>query len=211
MTETPTVPALGRRAARKEERRKAIVAVALTVFCEQGYAATTMSAIAARLGGSKGTLWCYFSSKEDLFLAVAWEVSGKVAESVVPLLDTALPLPEALNRFCRHFIQTISSAEAITIYRMIVGESGQFPELGQRFRDQNVRRIETALTDFMVRQIQAGTLHGDNPAMMAASITSLCQIRAYRDVLWGSDSPDPVRIAEDADFVTELILKAYRA
>src|SRR3546814_3412867 len=55
---------------RKTQRRASILEVARRSFFEKGYAATTMSGIAATLGGSKSTLWRYFSSKEELFAAV---------------------------------------------------------------------------------------------------------------------------------------------
>jgi AcrR family transcriptional regulator len=207
----PIAPPCGRRAARKEERRKAILAVALAVFCDQGYAAATMSAIAARLGGSKGTLWRYFASKEELFRAVTDEVSGRVAESVVPLLDSGLPLREALLRFCHHFIATISTPEAIAIYRMIVGESGQFPELGRGFRDNNVRRIESGLAAFVARHMEDGTLRREDPARIATTITSLCLGEAYREALWGSLPPDPAKVAADAAYTTDLVLRCYTA
>jgi TetR/AcrR family transcriptional repressor of mexJK operon len=56
---------------RRDKRREAILDVARSVFSEEGYAATSMSSIAARLGGSKGTLYNYFKSKEELFGAYA--------------------------------------------------------------------------------------------------------------------------------------------
>ena len=59
----------GKREARKEERREAILAIAKRVFLDQGYSGASMSAISAELGGSKGTLWSYFPSKEELFAA----------------------------------------------------------------------------------------------------------------------------------------------
>ena len=52
-------------------RRKAILATAREMFLDQGYKPVSMSAIAARLGGSKTTLWSYFPSKPVLFMAVA--------------------------------------------------------------------------------------------------------------------------------------------
>ena len=58
------------KAVARDARRQAILAVAREVFMEDGYAAASMSAIAARVGGSKGTLYNYFPSKEDLFTAV---------------------------------------------------------------------------------------------------------------------------------------------
>ncbi|HEY2834957.1 MAG TPA: helix-turn-helix domain-containing protein, partial [Rhizomicrobium sp.] len=54
----------------RDERREAILKVAHTAFLSDGYAATSMSAIAAKVGGSKATLYYYFPSKEELFLAV---------------------------------------------------------------------------------------------------------------------------------------------
>src|SRR5262249_55597733 len=54
----------------KDDRRDAIVAIAHEVFLVNGYAGTSMSAIAARVGGSKATLYNYFRSKQELFIAV---------------------------------------------------------------------------------------------------------------------------------------------
>ncbi len=69
----------------RDERRQAMVAIASDVFMEEGYAATSMSAIAARLGGSKGTLYNYFRSKAALFTAVVEELHdgsmGRMAPS----------------------------------------------------------------------------------------------------------------------------------
>src|SRR4051812_22630064 len=53
----------------RDARREAILDVAQEVFLEEGFAAASMSTIAARLGGSKGTLYNYFKSKDDLFNA----------------------------------------------------------------------------------------------------------------------------------------------
>ena len=58
---------------RRDLKRDAILLIAQQVFLEEGYAATSMSSIAARLGGSKGTLYNYFRSKAELFVAVIQE------------------------------------------------------------------------------------------------------------------------------------------
>ena len=53
----------------RDARRELILDVAQEVFLEEGFANASMSTIAARLGGSKGTLYNYFKSKDDLFTA----------------------------------------------------------------------------------------------------------------------------------------------
>ena len=52
---------------RTDQRRQAIIDVALDVFREHGFERASMTMIAGRLGGSKGTLYGYFQSKEELF------------------------------------------------------------------------------------------------------------------------------------------------
>lgn len=54
----------------RDSRRENILSIAREVFMEEGYAAASMSTIAARVGGSKGTLYNYFRSKAELFVAV---------------------------------------------------------------------------------------------------------------------------------------------
>src|SRR3546814_12210672 len=90
---TKSLPPLSRREARRRDRRKAILDVASRSFMENGYAATTMSSIAATLGGSKGTLWSYFPCKEALFAAVLDDATtayrARLAEILAPEGDLA--------------------------------------------------------------------------------------------------------------------------
>src|SRR6201989_2734894 len=71
----------------RDQRREAIMEVAREVFVEEGYAAASMSTIAARLGGSKGTLYNYFKSKEELFEAYIRETCGRMGGPVFELPD----------------------------------------------------------------------------------------------------------------------------
>src|SRR6202789_1904440 len=68
---------------RRDQRREAILRVAGEVFLEEGYSAASMSTIAARLGGSKGTLYNYFKNKEELFEAQVRDLCGHGADRMV--------------------------------------------------------------------------------------------------------------------------------
>src|ERR1700757_3560624 len=68
---------------RSDRRRRAILDVARDVFLKEGYAAASMSGIAARLGGSKGTLYNYFRSKEELFAAFMTDACGEQANALL--------------------------------------------------------------------------------------------------------------------------------
>lgn len=69
--------------ARTEERRQEIIRIAARLFEELGYERTSMSAIAARMGGSKATLYGYFSSKEVLLRAVLDQDVSEEAERLI--------------------------------------------------------------------------------------------------------------------------------
>ncbi len=73
-----------------EERRQAIIEKAREVFQEEGFDRASMSEIAARVGGSKATLYSYFKSKEELFVAVM-KGSTEVGNVYKPFADPSLP------------------------------------------------------------------------------------------------------------------------
>jgi AcrR family transcriptional regulator len=136
----------GKRERNRLERRAAIVAVAQRLFFEQGYAATTMSAVAEAMGGSKATLWAHFSSKEALFAAVADSMVGGFAESMDELLGGQRFSIRGLRQFCLRFFDKLLSAESTTLFRMIIAECDRFPELGEMFftrgPEQTAARLE---------------------------------------------------------------------
>lgn len=123
----------GKRERNRLERRAAIVAVARALFLEQGYAATTMSAVAEAMGGSKATLWAHFSSKEALFAEVADVMVGGFAARLDELLGGQRFSIAGLRDFCLRFVEKMQEPESTTLFRMIMAEGGRFPELGEMF------------------------------------------------------------------------------
>src|ERR1700756_3627567 len=129
------------REARREDRRYAILDVARECFVAEGYGATSMSTIAARLGGSKGTLYNYFRSKEELFAAFMTDACGEQANA---LLDHMPDLGEdphaALVETGFGLLTLVLSAPVMAISRLVVAESERFPELGQVFFETGPRK-----------------------------------------------------------------------
>src|SRR6202049_2358572 len=92
------------RAPTRDKRREAILKVAREVFFEQGYSAASMSTIAARLGGSKGTLYNYFKNKEDLFEAQVRERCGQAADRILEVSEDGEPV-DTLTRLGEQYLQ----------------------------------------------------------------------------------------------------------
>src|ERR1700689_2843366 len=115
---------------KRDQRREAIMSVAREVFFENGYAATSMSSIAARLGGSKGTLYNYFRNKEELFEAQVRDMCGRGTERMLETAMEGAP-PESLTGFGEQSLQHLFSEQTVKLFRILVAEAHRSPELGR--------------------------------------------------------------------------------
>lgn len=139
---------IGKRELNKAKKRAEIVRVATRLFFEQGYATTTMSAIADALGGSKATLWAHFSSKEDLFAAVVDRQVEVFASDVDEVLTGQAFSLAALRRACLRFIDCLLRENSILLYRLVVSEGERFPEIKEMFYERGPAKLRCAITAF---------------------------------------------------------------
>lgn len=124
-----------RRSRRKNARPGELLAAALDLFVEKGYAATRVEEVAARAGVSKGTLFLYFASKEELFKAVVREnIAGRFAEWQLEI-DMFEGDSEALLRHCYAvWWQRIGSTKAAGITKLMCSEARNFPALAHFYQ-----------------------------------------------------------------------------
>jgi len=119
-----------KRERRKDARPGELLAAALELFVEKGFAATRAEEVAKRAGVSKGTLFLYFSSKEELFKAVVREnISGKFGEWNMEF-DSFEGSSADMLRYCvKAWWEHIGSTKASGIIKLMMSEAGNFPEL----------------------------------------------------------------------------------
>jgi AcrR family transcriptional regulator len=125
---------------RKEARPDEILAAALASFAERGFAATRLEDVAAGAEISKGTLYLYFKSKEELFEAV---VRAKLLPNLerIEALAAAFEGPSAdlLQRLLLTIADVVDSRTG-AIPKLVIAEAGNFPELARFYLDEVVRR-----------------------------------------------------------------------
>ncbi|MCW2367676.1 AcrR family transcriptional regulator [Sphingobium sp. B7D2B] len=197
-----------RRESRKQDRRQAIVDAARTSFLEHGYAGTSMSGLLKTLGGSKATLWGYFRSKEDLFAAVVEEVSLQFRAEIQDVLATKADLECTLIAFCRAFLRKITSPDGQATWRLVVAESGRFPEVGKIFHERAARPVQGALQAFFARQVASGALIEEDPAVMVEALMGLC-IGQHMRAIWGFERLNDAEIDVYALRFTHIFMRAY--
>lgn len=131
---------------RADDRPAEILNAALEVFVERGFSASRLEDVAKRAGISKGTLYLYFSGKEELFKAL-------VEHAIVPELESAETLArehrgtsrELLEQLLRFWWNTIAGSRLSGIPKLVLSEAGNFPELARYFAETVILRNRAIL------------------------------------------------------------------
>ncbi|HCL85006.1 MAG TPA: TetR family transcriptional regulator [Comamonadaceae bacterium] len=146
-----------RRGRRKEARPGELLAAALDLFVEKGFAATRVDEVAAHAGVSKGTLFLYFSSKEELFKAVVREnISGRFAEWGLEL-ESFTGTSDELLRYCFHsWWERVGATKASGLGKLMLSEANNFPELARFYRQEVVEPGHALVRRILQRGMDRG-------------------------------------------------------
>ena len=149
---------------RKEARPEEITAAALELFVERGFAATRLEDVAARAGVSKGTVYLYFANKEELFKAVVRE--GLVSP-IAEMKDYVAQFPGSTFDLLRMLVlgwwEKVGATRMAGIPKLLLGESGNFPELVRFYLAEVVEPGHAVMTAIVKRGIARGEFRKVNP------------------------------------------------
>ena len=164
-SDSSPVDAAPRRERRKEARPAELLAAALDVFVEKGYAAARVEEVAARAGVSKGTLFLYFPSKEELLKAVVREnISGMYAGWSAEIDGFTADSAEMLLYAMNSWWQQVGCSKASGICKLMMAEACNFPELAYFYQ----REVEAPGTALLARIVQRGVDRGEFRAVDVA-------------------------------------------
>ncbi len=147
---------------------------------EEGFAAASMSAIAARVGGSKGTLYNYFKSKEALFEAYIVRHCVWQQEAMFALVTPDRDIGEALTHFGRSYLASVFSEFSLRNFRLVVAEAERAPEIGKAFYEAGPLAGVTRLAGHLERWARDGQLSLVDPVGAAHQFIGLCQNRLLK-------------------------------
>lgn len=142
---------------RKESRPAEVLAAALDLFVERGFAATRLEDVASRAGVSKGTLYLYYENKAELFKAV-------VRQNIVPLIDEARQViarseetsATLLKQFFEEWWQRFGGTRLSGILKLVIAESGNFPEVAHFFSQEVAAPDRVLLKTILERGVSRG-------------------------------------------------------
>ncbi|VTU24438.1 Rut operon repressor [Variovorax sp. PBL-H6] len=150
-------PERAKRERRKEARPGELLEAALDLFVDKGFAATRAEEVAARAGVSKGTLFLYFPSKEELFKAVVMEnLAGRFKEWNAEFEVFEGSTCDMLRYCMRVWWERVGSTKASGLTKLMLSEGRNFPELAEFYRQEVVRPGHALLRRIIRRGIDSG-------------------------------------------------------
>ncbi|WP_306394636.1 TetR/AcrR family transcriptional regulator [Telluria beijingensis] len=167
---------------RKEARPMELLASAIELFVERGFAATRLEDVARRAGVSKGTLYLYYANKEDLFKAV-------VRQTILPMIDDAEASvaefdghsAELLRQVILSWWTRIGSTKASGISKLILAEADNFPELARFYQEEVMTRRMRMISNMLERGIRRGEFRAiDVPQTAQVLIAPLLMLSTWK-------------------------------
>jgi TetR/AcrR family transcriptional regulator len=142
---------------RKEARPQELLDAALDLFVEKGFAATRSEEVAARAGVSKGTLYLYYPSKEELLKAVIRaNLSQEIAEGADIVRGFEGSTPELLEHLMHEWWRRIGETRASGICKLVITEVRNFPDIAQFYLEEVVQPAQSMIAGVVQRGIDRG-------------------------------------------------------
>ena len=171
------------------EKAEQIFEGALQEFLVHGYTGTSMDRVAASAGVSKATIYNYFGDKEGLFIALVKRLSQKKYQIFIEShkaqlmqAEPAIALRQLANLILDHSMQ---DQEYLAFIRLVIGESGRFPELAQTFVQNLGKPGIQVLTEYLTNQRYI--MISDPEAMARVIIGTLAHYVLLQEILLGKE------------------------
>jgi AcrR family transcriptional regulator len=155
-----------------EDRPHQIIKAALEVFGECGLANARLQDIAERAGVSKGTIYLYFPNKEELFREMIRQTAVAAIERAEQADVPGTPSTQ-LIAFMRGYWAFVRSPVFITIYRLVLAELHQFPDLARFYAQEVVARGQKLLSEIIRRGVDAGEFREIDPMVAARMLVAI--------------------------------------
>jgi len=192
-------------------KRRQIMDGARTVFLSAGFDGASMNDVARAAGVSKGTLYAYFTSKDELFEAIIRAEYGQTAEKLCTFKREG-DARDMLTDFGVRLIKRMTEPSHLALARVVIAAAEKFPNIGRTFYEAGPLYGATRLAAELAALDRAGALRIPNAERAAWQFVDLCQSSVYKRAIFRvveSVTPEEIEAAVAAG--VEVFLKAYGA
>jgi AcrR family transcriptional regulator len=192
---------------RKEARPQELLAAALDLFVERGFAATRLDDVAKAAGVSKGTLYLYFSSKEDLFKSV-------VEESVIPMIGAAEEMvsqfegntADLLKLVMYTWWERMGTSSLSGLPKLMMAEAGNFPEVSKYYQEEVIDRSNRMVAGILQRGIEHGEVAPVDLEIMARLLCAPMVMMMMWKHSCGVCTVEPEKLPQYLEHYIDLVL-----
>jgi TetR/AcrR family transcriptional repressor of mexJK operon len=196
---------------RADRKRAEIIEIAQDLFFREGYAGTSMSQIAAAVGGSKTTLYNYFQSKEDLLLAVVRDVV-EMNQADYDLAGPPSELRAWLTAFGCECMKMLTSYKYLSLQRLAVAEALHCPEVGRIFDEVGIEPFYTTVMAKLVEAMDAGVLRRADPRVALEQFMEMSAGWLLRRAVWNiRPTPTEAEIEKNVRDAVSVFMDGYAA
>lgn len=181
---------------RSDQKHRAILEAASTIFLDHGYVGTNMDLIAAEAKTSKQTVYKHFGSKESLFVEIVTSITdaaGDLVHSDRPGLTDDPDVEALLREFGEQQLIIVLRPQVLQLRRVVIGEAVRFPELARILYERGPKRAIAELTALFTELRDRGLLAIDAPAREAERFNWLIMAAPLNQAMLLGDAAVPTR------------------
>ena len=167
---------------RKEDRPQEITAAAFEAFAEKGFAGTRVDDVAKRAGVSKGLLYLYFKTKEELFKAVVKSVVIRRVDRLIEKVESAeLSSEDFIRGPLLTFLKRVPGSPVAIVVRLLISEGSRHPDLADYYFENVVAKGLAAISGLVER----GVSQGEFRKSAVSDLPHLVLAPVMLSVVWG--------------------------
>ena len=177
---TPTV--------KKGRKFAQVLEGARQVFMADGFEGASVDDIAKTAKVSKATLYSYFPDKRLLFMEVAKTECQRQADTAIETIDMNAPIEYVLRDIAIQMVNFLTSDFGQRIFRICVGESDRFPELGRAFYESGPMMVRSRIMEYLMGAQDRGDLKIDDIPLAADQFAELCKADLFPRMVFNRSS-----------------------
>jgi AcrR family transcriptional regulator len=194
----------------KEERRGIILSAALDEFYEKGFSAALTDSIADRAGLSKGTVYLYFSSKEDLFKTLIESMTKPNIAALEMIASNAPTLEMALGGLAKFAPTFIRGSNMPKLLKVLVGESQSYPEILKDYKENIINRVLGLITRMLEDANHRGEISIRSPEMTAKLVVAPITFAGLWQAVFAQHDEQPMDLVALFETHVSYLLKALK-
>ena len=194
-------------------KRQQIIEGARRVFIDMGFDAASMNDVTREAGVSKGTIYVYFASKEELFEALIECERQTIFANLYEALESKGGIRDVLTRYGMALAWKITLPTVVKAQRTVISICERMPELGIRFYERGPKHGHDKLAEYLAHAVEAGELSIPDIDLAAYQFADLCMAGFFRQCIFGyrTKPPSEDEIRHVVTSGVDVFLKAYAA